>query len=319
LAFASATHDIAADGFYITALAERQQAFYVGVRNAFYRVAMISGQGGLVLLTGQLRRFTGDVAIAWSIAFGTVAFVFCMAGFYHWIVLPRPADDRPGAPGSFRGFLSQFVLTFLAFFRKPKIMLMLSYLLLYRFAEAQLAKMVAPFLLDVREAGGLGLNNDQVGIVYGTVGVIALLVGGIAWGIAVSRQGLKSWLWPMACAIHLPDAVFLYLAYAQPENLLVIAACVVTEQLGYGFGFTAYMLYMIYIARGEHNTAHYAICTGFMALGMMLPGMWSGWLQEQLGYQSFFAWVMLATIPGFLVTALIPLDPGFGRRRDPAS
>jgi PAT family beta-lactamase induction signal transducer AmpG len=177
-------------------------------------------------------------------------------------------------------------------------------------------KLVAPFLLDTREAGGLGLTTGQVGFVYGTIGIIALTAGGLLGGFVASRHGLKAWLWPMVFIIHLPDAMFIYLAYAQPDNLFVISAAVAVEQFGYGFGFTAYMLYMIYIARGAHKTAHYAICTGFMALGMMIPGMWSGWLQELIGYQHFFVWVILATIPSFLVALLIPLDKEFGKKTD---
>jgi PAT family beta-lactamase induction signal transducer AmpG len=188
------------------------------------------------------------------------------------------------------------------------------FLLFYRFAEAQLVKLVTPFLLDGREVGGLGLTTGQVGFVYGAVGIIALTCGGLLGGMVASRGGLKFWLWPMVLIMHLPDAMFVYLAYAQPDNFAVINLCVAVEQFGYGFGFTAYMLYMIYIARGQHETAHYAICTGFMALGMMLPGMFSGWLEEIIGYQHFFVWVMLATLPGFLVVAFVPLDAQFGRK-----
>jgi PAT family beta-lactamase induction signal transducer AmpG len=191
---------------------------------------------------------------------------------------------------------------------------LLLFLLLYRFGEAQMVKLIAPFLLDARDAGGLGLTPSQVGLVYGTNGVVALLLGGLLGGFVVSRHGLKRWLWPMVCMMHLPDAVFIYLAYAQPANLAVISAAVAVEQFGYGFGFTAFMLYMIYVARGEHQTAHYAICTGFMALGMMIPGMWSGWLQELIGYKHFFMWVMLATIPSFLVVFFVPLDREFGKQ-----
>ena len=225
--------------------------------------------------------------------------------------------DRSGSAGSLARFFREFLETFGAFFQKPKIHALLLFLLFYRFAEAQLLPMAQTFLVDPRAAGGLGLSDAQFGIVYGTVGVIALLLGGIVGGILVSRHGLKSWLWPMVCVMHLPDAVFIYLSYARPENLKLIGACVAVEQFGYGFGFTAYMLYMIYIARGRHSTAHYAVCTGFMALGLMLPGLWSGWLQERLGYPHFFTWVLLATIPGFIVTALVPLEKEFGRKQEP--
>jgi PAT family beta-lactamase induction signal transducer AmpG len=257
---------------------------------------------------------SGNIPLSWSITFLVLVGLFLAFGTYHRFILPHPPADRPGAAHSVVEFLREFFLTFKAFFRKDRIGVLLVFLLFYRFAEAQLVKMVAPFLLDPREAGGLGLTTGQVGFVYGTLGIIALTAGGLLGGMVASRHGLKRWLWPMAFIMHLPDAMFIYLAYAQPQNFVLINLCVAVEQFGYGFGFTGYMLYMIYIARGEHKTAHYAICTGFMALGMMIPGMFSGWLQEIIGYQHFFIWVLLATLPGFLVVALVPLDREFGRK-----
>ncbi|HWY75595.1 MAG TPA: MFS transporter [Verrucomicrobiae bacterium] len=257
---------------------------------------------------------SGNLPLAWAVTFFLLAVMFLLFGIYHRFLLPYPATDRPGVVGSLGNFAREFLATFIAFFRKKRIGVLLLFLLLYRFAEAQLVKMVAPFLLDVREAGGLGLTTGQLGFAYGTVGIGALTCGGLLGGMLAASDGLKFWLWPMVLAIHLPDAVFVYLAYALPDNFWIINLCVAVEQFGYGFGFTAYMLYMIYIARGNHQTAHYAICTGFMALGMMVPGMFSGWLQEVVGYQHFFVWVLLATIPGFLVVTLIPLDAGFGRK-----
>jgi len=257
---------------------------------------------------------SGNIPLSWTITFFTLAGLFLLFAVWHRFILPRPASDQPGDAHNILAFIREFFKTFGAFFRKPKILVLLLFLLLYRFGEAQLVKMVAPFLLDAREAGGLGLTTGQVGFVYGTVGIIALTCGGLLGGMVASRQGLKFWLWPMVLIIHLPDAMFIYLAAAQPDNLALISAAVAVEQFGYGFGFTAYMLYMLYIARGEHRTAHYAICTGFMALGMMLPGMWSGWLQEIIGYKHFFTWVILATIPSFLVVLMIPLEAGFGKK-----
>ena len=330
LAFSSATHDIAADGFYMLALTEHDQAFFSGIRSTFYRVAMIGGQGGLVILAGKIHARTGSFVTAWSMAFALGAGFFLCLGVYHRLVLPRPENDkshafpsgavvspapnRRDARSTFENFFAEFLKTFGAFFQKPKIVVLLLFLLLYRLGEAQLVKMVQPFLLDPRAQGGLGLTDDQVGLAYGTAGIIALLLGGLLGGLVVARRGLKFWLWPMLLAIHLPDAVFVWLAYVQPGNIFLIGAGIAIEQFGYGFGFTAFMLYMIYIARGEHQTAHYAICTGFMALGMMLPGMWSGWLQEHLGYQHFFVWVLLATIPSFIVALRIPLEAEFGKR-----
>jgi PAT family beta-lactamase induction signal transducer AmpG len=314
LAFSSATHDIAADGFYMLAMTEREQAFFSGIRSTFYRVAMICAQGGLVSLAGKFYQRTGDYSTAWLMAFVFVTGVFLCLGIYHCFILPKPPVDHPGGIGSSETFFAGFFKTFGTFFQKPKIVVLLLFLLLYRLGEAQLVKMVQLFLLDPREKGGLGLLNEQVGLAYGTIGVIALMLGGLLGGFVVARHGLKFWLWPMLLAIHLPDAVFIWLAYAQPDNFWAIGTGVAVEQFGYGFGFTAFMLYMIYIARGEHQTAHYAICTGFMALGMMLPGMWSGWLQEHIGYPYFFVWVLLATIPSFIVATRIPLEAEFGKR-----
>jgi len=314
MAFDSATHDIAADGFYLLGTTEQQQAYFVGVRNLFYRLATIAGQGALVVLAGRLQARTGDPRLAWSIAFGSLAALFVLFGVWHRFVLPRPASDRPGDARRIPEFTRAFLGTFGSFFRKPGMIVIVPFLLLYRLGEAQLVKMVAPFLLDARDRGGLALSTAQVGVVYGTVGIAALSVGGIVGGWVIARHGLKAWLWPMLFAIHLPDAVFLYLAHAQPASLAAIQACIAVEQFGYGFGFTAYLMYMMYVARGQHQTAHYAICTGFMALGMMIPGMWSGWLQDHIGYPRFFLCVILATVPSFLVTLRLPLEPGFGRK-----
>jgi PAT family beta-lactamase induction signal transducer AmpG len=257
---------------------------------------------------------SGNIPLSWSITFAALALLFLLFSVYHKIILPYPVKDKPGDARTVLAFLREFLRTFGAFFAKEKIGFLLLFLLFYRFAEAQLVRMAVPFLLDPRESGGLGLTTAQVGLAYGTVGVIALTCGGLLGGMVAAKNGLKFWIWWMVLAIHLPDAVFLYLSHTMPDNFWVINLCVAIEQFGYGFGFTAYMLYMIYIARGDHPTAHYAICTGFMALGMMVPGMFSGWLQDIIGYKHFFVWVLLATIPGFLVVLLIPLDSEFGKK-----
>ena len=257
---------------------------------------------------------SGNIAFSWKITFFVLTALMVVFGIWHKFILPRPARDQPGEAHNIGAFIKEFFKTFGSFFAKERIGILLGFLLLYRFGESQLMKMVVPFLLDAREVGGLGLTTGQVGWVYGTMGILGLTCGGLLGGMMASRHGLKAWLWPMVCIIHIPDAIFIYLAYAQPDNLMLISAAVAVEQFGYGFGFTAYMLYMIYIARGKHQTAHYAICTGFMALGMMIPGMWSGWLQELIGYQHFFVWVILATIPSFIVVLLIPLDKEFGKK-----
>lgn len=314
VAFSSATHDIAADGFYILSLSDHEQAWFVGIRNTFYRLAMITGQGLLVMVAGYLESSTGRVPLAWSITFCLLAAIYLALCAWHRWALPRVAADTPGAVESLRGLVAGFVETFVAYFRKAHIGRILAFLLLYRLAEAQLVKLASPFLLDERAVGGLGLGTAEVGFVYGTVGALMLTLGGIAGGMLAAHNGLRYWLWWMAAAINVPNAVYIVLAVLRPESFLLVNIAVGVEQFGYGFGFTAYTLYMIYVARGEHSTAHFAICTGFMALGMMLPGLFSGWLQEALGYELFFVWVLLATIPSFIVVGLIPLDAGFGRK-----
>jgi PAT family beta-lactamase induction signal transducer AmpG len=312
LAFSSATHDIAADGFYLLALPPHQQAAFVGVRSTFYRLAMIAGQGGMVYLAGSLQETLGQASRAWAAVFVLLAGLFVLAGLYHLVVLPRPAGDH--SSGHTPQPLAAYFSVFATFFRKKDIKIILGFLLLYRLAEAQLLKLVTPFLLDGREVGGLGLTTRQVGLLYGTIGIIALTVGGLLGGYVISRFGLKRMLWPMLISMHLPIAVFVFLALSQPQNLAVIGGALTVEQFGYGFGFTAYMVYMMMVADGEHRTAHYAICTGFMALGMMLPAMPAGWIQDHLGYVKFFVWVCLATIPSFVATALIKVDAAYGRK-----
>ncbi len=312
MAFSSATHDIAADGYYMLALEPHGQAAFVGVRSAFYRVAMIAGQGGLVYLAGRTGELTGNTTLAWSIVFLVSSGLFLALVLWHRLVLPAPPADH--ATVARAAPLRGFVETFAAFFRKPGIAAILAFLLLFRFAEAQALKLVTPFLLDPVSRGGLGLTTAEVGIAYGTVGVIALTAGGLLGGWAISRHGLRRWLWPMVFAMHVPNVVFVYLALAQPPDLWLVCAALAVEQFGYGFGFAAYLLYMIMVSAGPQKTAHYAICTGFMALGMMLPGMASGWIQEQLGYTRFFVYVCLATIPAFVATALVAVERDFGRK-----
>ncbi len=312
MAFASATHDIAADGFYLLALPPHQQAAFVGVRSTFYRLANIAGQGGLVWLAGRLEETTGDVRTAWAWVFVPPAIVFALAAAYHAIFLPKPAGDTAVARNS--NLAVDWLGAFASFFRKPGIVAILSFLLLYRLGEAQLVKLVQPFLLDYRGLGGLGLPTSQVGLIYGTYGILALTIGGILGGLAIARFGLKRMLWPMLFCMHAPNLAYVWLATVQPADPFVISAAVVVEQAGYGFGFTAFLVYMMMVADGPHKTAHYAICTGFMALGMMLPGMLSGQIQELLGYRWFFVWVCVATLPSILATARIKVDPAFGRK-----
>jgi PAT family beta-lactamase induction signal transducer AmpG len=312
LAFSSASHDIAADGFYLLALPPHQQAAFVGVRSTFYQLALVVGQGGLVYLAGSLAETLGDVSRAWAWVFVLLAGFFLLAASYHLVVLPRPAGDQ--SAGGMRPRVADYFAVFAAFFRKKDIKSILAFLLLYRLAQAQLVKLAVPFLLDGRNVGGLGLSTRQVSVLYNTIGLVALILGGLAGGYAISRRGLKRMLWPMITSMYLPATAFIALALLQPGNLTVIGVALTAEQFGYGFGFTAYMVYMMMVAEGEHRTAHYALCTGFMALGMMLPGMPAGWIQAHLGYVGFFTWVCLATLASFVVTALVRVDPAYGRK-----
>ena len=474
LAFSSATHDIAADGFYMLGLSKGDQAFFVGIRSTFYRIAMLTGQGLLVILAGFFEAKTGlppveievvaiegmtphefnpdlafiqsvpdeafffteekveigidpitvaeaanlmasvddwnsshgfypaqeengteapgdkltgnlgytwfklskkpeadesivlnfsfekgdksiglvhsyrfdfnesnwdvpafavfkldpklsktttasfsglsgNIRFAWSMVFGIIAVVFVGFHIYHRFALPRPPDDQSNRSGE-GSFFKEFLVTFADFFRKKNIVVILLFLLVYRLGESQLVKLASPFLLDSREANGLGLTTGDLGLIYGTIGIIALSMGGIIGGIAASRRGLKYWLWWMVAAMNLPNMVYVFLSYLMPSSLWVVGASVAVEQFGYGFGFTAYMLYMIYVSDGKHKTAHFALTTGVMALGMMIPGMVSGWLQELIGYQHFFIWVMICTVPSFVVIPFLKIDPGFGKK-----
>lgn len=478
LAFSSATHDIAADGFYMLGLSKGDQAFFVGIRSTFYRLAMLTGQGLLVILAGYFEAKTGlpevevqvmaveeqtsavfspgqvsldpeleglyfitdeeirigtekisekdansmivavdkwnsehgfyeaeeaaqdapavdpaesklagnvgftwfrlsakpeegenivlnfsfdkgdksialaksyryefneenwdvpayavfkldpklqktssasfsglsgNIRFAWTMVFVVVALLFAGFHIYHRFVLPRPAEDVPNKSGE-EGFLKEFLATFVEFFRKKNIGIIILFLLVYRLGESQLVKLASPFLLDSREANGLGLTTGDLGLIYGTIGIIALSLGGIIGGIAASKRGLKYWLWWMVAAMNLPNLVYVFLSYVMPSSMWIVGASVAVEQFGYGFGFTAYMLYMIYVSEGRHKTAHFALTTGFMALGMMIPGMVSGWLQELIGYQHFFIWVMICTIPSFIVIPFLKIDPTFGKK-----
>ena len=316
MAFSSATHDIAVDGFYMLGLSSHDQAWFIGIRNSFYRFAILTGQGLLVILAGQLEDWTGETTTAWSMIFGMLAVLFIGFSFYHKWKLPYPNSDKSHLDPNFNEAIQNFFQVFLSYFKKPQIILVIIFILLYRFGEAQLVKIAPLFMLDAIETGGLGLSTSQYGFIYGTLGMIMLTLGGITGGFFAARHGLKSWIIWMALAMKLPDLVYVYMAYAQPDNYYLISTFVAIEQFGYGFGFTAYLLFMMMISEGEHKTAHYAICTGFMALGMMLPGMFSGALQESIGYQHFFNWVMVATIPGLIMIKFIKIDPQFGIKKD---
>jgi PAT family beta-lactamase induction signal transducer AmpG len=313
MAFASATHDIAADGFYMLSLSPHDQAWWVGLRSTFYRTAMITGSGLLVVLAGFLEEKPGtSEAAAWSTTVLVAAALFLAFSCWHSWVLPRPANDGPVRTKDTLG--TEFVATLGSFFRKPGVLMAMAFMLLYRFDEAQLGKVISPFLLDGRAAGGLGLSTKQVGLAYGTLGVIALTCGGLLGGFTAAKYGLKTMLPIMAGSMYLPKVAFLCLSLFQPAHFEFICAAVAVEQFGYGFGFTAFMLYLLYFAQGPHKTAHYAMCTGFMALGMMIPGMWSGWLADKIGYRHFFLWVLCSAVPGFILALVLKVDPAFGKK-----
>lgn len=310
-AMLSATHDIAADGYYMLALDEHRQSLFVGIRSTFYRIASVFGQGVIVVVAGLLETRYADIPKAWTVTLLLSSAIFLAVTVWHIFILPAE-KQAPVTTGEKRNMLQAFA----TFFRKPGVWLAIVFMLLYRLPEALSVKMLTPFMLDAPDAGGLGLTTAQSGLVYGTVGVIALTVGGILGGIWSAKVGLRKALWPMALALALPCSVYLYMALAQPSNILSIYFCVALDQFGYGFGFTAYMLYMMYFSQGEYSTSHYAVCTAFMALSMMIPGFFAGMLQETLGYAGFFVLVMICCLATVAVTAILPsrIDPQFGRK-----
>lgn len=315
MAFASATHDIAADGFYMLGLSEFQQSYFVGIRSTCYRLSTLFAQGALVALAGWLELTTGNIPIAWMITIGLMSAIFCLGAIYHQFILPKPAKDSGKPDRSASDILKEFANTFATFFKKPGIMTALAFMLLYRLPEAQLVKMINPFLLDPVSEGGLGLTTLEVGLTYGTVGIIGLIIGGIAGGFLAAMGGLRKWIRPMAWSMSLTCLTFVLLSQLEAPSYLLINCCVFIEQFGYGFGFTAYMLFLIYFSEGKYATSHYAICTGFMALGLMLPGMVAGWLQEALGYQNFFIWTIICCVATIIVAYMVKIDASFGVKR----
>ncbi len=315
MAFSSATHDIAADGFYMLGLDQHEQAYFVGIRSTFYRIATIFSSGLLVGLAGALQVLTRSIRYSWSLVFYLMAGLFIAFWLYHNWMLPRPSEDTDRGHKTASDIFREFRDTVVTFFQKPQVWVGICFMLFYRMPEGLLAKVSALFLVDKVSNGGLGLSDGEFGLVQGTVGVIGLTLGGILGGICASRDGLKRWLWPMVMAITLPDIVYVYLSYIQPSSLVNISVCIFIEQFGYGFGFSAYMLYLIYYSQGEHKTAHYALCTAFMALSMMIPGLFAGALQESVGYPAFFLIVVVACAMTYIVTSLLKIDPEFGKKK----
>lgn len=317
-AFASATHDIAADGFYMIALDERKQAAFVGIRSTFYRIAAVFSQGVLVYIAGYLEKTTGDIPQAWQWTMGVTGVLMLIVTLYHCLLLPKAEEEAKGerleAKGERRAIWKELQEAFVTFFTKPGVGLAIAFMLLYRLSEGFLVKLCQPFLVDAREAfvregqiigGGLALSTDTVGLLYGTIGVICLLAGGILGGVYISRKGLKRSIWLMAAALTLPSFVYCYLSMAQPESLWIIGTAVSCEQFGYGFGFTAYMLYMMHFSEGKYKTAHYAICTAFMALSMMIPGFIAGAIEMAVGYTAFFWIANACSITTFAITYFV--------------
>lgn len=312
VAFCSATHDIAADGFYMLGLDAKNQAFFVGIRSTFYRLANLLASGGVVWMAGRMMNSGMEVTPVWQIIFAALAIFFVVAALWHRSILPYPQTDGRNAVRSVKEILVDFGQTFKTFFARPHIVSALAFMLLYRLPEALLGKMVQPFLLDSVADGGLGLTTEQVGLANGTFGVIGIVMGGIVGGITVARYGLRRCLWPMALALTLPSGFYWYLAAFPTTDITLISGGIALEQFGYGFGFTAYMMYLMLFCEGsEFTTSHYAFSTGIMALGLMLPGLGAGALQLAVGYPVFFAVVMLLCIPTFIVTALV--RPGLNK------
>src|SRR5574344_3132646 len=317
-AFASATHDIAADGYYMLAHSPSSQAAFIGIRSTAYRIASVFGQGVLVFIAGRIEKSTGAIPFSWQVTIGVSAIIFFIVTLYHTFVLPKAADDKPridpseGAGATFRELGNSFK----TFFTKKGVALAIIFMLLYRLPEGFLIKMCQPFLVAGRDNGGLGLDTDAVGVVYGTIGVIALLAGGIAGGVYASKVGLKRALWIMTACMTLPCLTFCYLSIFLPTNLITISVAVSIEQFGYGFGFTAYMLYRMYFSEGEFKTSHYAICTAFMALSMMLPGFVAGYIQEAIGYVNYFWMVMACCLATLAITYFVvkKVDPEYGKK-----
>ena len=330
-AFASASNDIASDGFYLLVLPKEQQSFFLGIRSTFYRLSMLAGNGLIVLLAGYLEHKYGDNTKAWSYTMIIVGLLMTFITLYNFIFTPK--EEINTLESTDKTHHQNFATIFTSFFQKKQIGIILAFILVFRLGESQLLKMLSPFLLDGRELGGMGLDTEAVGIIYGTLGIFALTVGGILGGIALSKHGLTKWMLPMFLTMHLPILGFIGLAHFQPQDIfhlhinlyffeinsplnLYTCITVILEQFGYGFGFTGFMMYLIHVAEGESKTAHYALATGFMALGMMLPGMLSGFIQKYLGYENFFIWVVIATIPGLILSRFLIFPKDFGKKSE---
>ncbi|MEM7553988.1 MAG: MFS transporter [Cyanobacteria bacterium P01_A01_bin.84] len=305
--FISATYDTATDGYYMLTLNPGQQAFFVGIRTFFYRLAMLFSSGFLVILAGNLEKSTENIPLSWTISIGVSAVLFAILFFFHAFILPNPEANIESSSATKTVVVIPWIDVFRSYFQQNKIAIILAFILLYRFGEAMLLKLASVFLLDKVEVGGLGLATEDIGVIYGTYGLLALICGGITGGVLISKFGLKKSFFPMALALNVPDLFYVLMATLKPP-IQYVYPLVAIEQFGYGIGTTAFMVYLMYICKGEYKTSHYAISTGLMAFGMMIPGAISGFIQQAVGYPLFFTLVFLVTIPGMLTIFFVPIN-----------
>lgn len=305
IALGSASHDIACDGFYMLALNTKEQSFFVGIRTVFYKIAMLAALGLIPIIVDTVNTSENNTSWGWTVAFTALGAVMLLLWLFNKHTLPHPTDTTSNNAHS----LSIYKEVIVSFFSKPGVLPAIGFLLLYRLGEAQLAKIATPFLIDDRANGGLGMSMTDYGIAYGTLGMIALTIGGVVGGWMASKYGLKRLIWPMVAFMNIPNLVYVALAIWQPaSDSATIYAAIITEQLGYGFGFTAYMLFLLqYVGDSKYKTAEYALGTALMALGMMLPGMISGFIQEAIGYEWFFIYVVICCIPGTILAKYLHL------------
>lgn len=324
IAFSGATHDVAADGVYMASLSKDDQARYIGWQGAFYNIAKIAATGGLVYLAGMLiETYTGDVTglspaaaaaakhngsvMAWTVIMAVIGGIMVVLGIYNAKFVPsevnNDAEERPG----FKETMVELCNVFVDLFRKRHILYYIFFIILYRFAEGFVMKIVPLFLKADRADQGLGLSEKEIGLCYGTFGAAAFVIGSILAGYYVAHRGLQKSLFSLCCVFNLPFVAYTLLAVYQPESLVLIGGGIVLEYFGYGFGFVGLTLFMMQqIAPGKHQMAHYAFASGIMNLGVMLPGMLSGYVSDWLGYRHFFIFVLFCTIPAFLITWFVP-------------
>ena len=316
IAFTSATHDIAADGFYMISLSEQHQSSFAGIRSTFYRVSNFFCNSFIVWFAGYLIQHSYSPDKAWTFAYNFAAILFALVFLYHKFILPKPAQDAPVAATTVDTTAEKPSVSeaFISFFKQPGIVAVIVFILTFRMGEAFLIKLAVPFLKDARDIGGLGFTTEDVGVIFG-FGVTAIIAGGILGGVIVAKYGLKKLIWYMALIINIPTIVYSTLAFIRPESISSTVPLVAVEQFSYGFGYTALMIYMMQISKGQYKTTHFAIATGISALGMMIPGFFSGDLQMAIasmfpgmGYQYFFLITVALGVPGLITLFFVPLE-----------